>query len=194
MPALRPIDRWFIDEVLPHERRYLGVALRLTANADDARDLVQDAYAKLFTLDGWSAIDSPQSYVIRVIRNLAIERIRRARIVPFQQLVDADALDIADEAPGAFREVAAREEIARVVAAVQSLPERCRTVVLRRRFGNESPREIARSTGQSLSTLEKRLARGMQLLAAALSYDGAIGGKRTQHRHDEADDEDAASG
>jgi outer membrane receptor for ferrienterochelin and colicin len=47
MPELRPIDRWFIDEVLPHERRYIAVARALTGSEDDARDLVQEVYVTL---------------------------------------------------------------------------------------------------------------------------------------------------
>lgn len=175
MPEVRPIDRWFIDEVLPHERRYMAAALRLTSDSDDARDIVQEVYLKLFATDGWAAIDSPAAYVLRMIRNAGIERVRRARIVSFQQLAEIESFDIADEAPDPFREAAGRHELRRVKAALDTLPERCRAVVLRRRFSEETPSEIARATGQSLSTLEKRLTRGMQLLTAALSIDRPIG-------------------
>lgn len=178
MSSLRPIDRWFIDEVLPFEKRYLGAALRLARDAEEARDIVQEAYVKLFGIDGWSAIQSPPGYVLRMIRNIAIERMRRAQIVRFQQLAEIDSHDIPDDAPDPFREASGRHEVRRLKAALESLPERYRTVVIRRRLGEESPRQIAQATGQSLSTLEKRLARGMQLLTAALSWDGAASGRR----------------
>jgi len=173
MHELRPIDRWFIDEVLPHERRYIAAARALTANEDEARDLVQEAYVKLFSLNGWAAIESPPAYVLRMLRNLAIEHLRRAKIVSFRRLTETDAKNIWDEAPDQFRVMSAREQLSRVMLALEKLPERCRAVLLRRRLGDETPTEIARATGESISTLEKRLARGMQLLTRALEFQGA---------------------
>jgi len=172
MPELRPIDRWFIDEVLPHERRYIAAARALTANEDEARDLVQEVYVKLFSLNGWAAIESPPGYVLRMLRNLAIEHLRRAKIVSFRRLTETDAKNIWDEAPDQFRVMSAREQLSRVILALEKLPERCRAVLLRRRLGDETPTEIARATGESISTLEKRLARGMQLLTQALEFQG----------------------
>ena len=165
---LRPIDLWFIAQVLPHEAHFLAAARRLTGDPEVARDLVQEAFARLFTVDGWSAITAPRGYVMRMIRNMAIERLRRARIVRFEQLTAIEAFDVADDAPSAFRVRAARDEMRRVEAAVLTLPERCRDVVTLRRFEDHAPRDIARQLGVSLSTLEKRLARGLHLLALAL--------------------------
>ena len=172
MPNLRPIDRWFIDEVLPHERRYIAAARALTDSEDEARDLVQEVYVKLFSLDGWAAIESPPGYVLRMLRNLAIEHLRRSKIVSFRRLTEADAQDICDESPDPFRITSAREQLGKVMEALEKLPERFRAVLLRRRFEDETPTEIARATGETLSTLEKRLARGMQLLTQALAYQG----------------------
>lgn len=172
MPKLRPIDRWFIDEVLPHEKRYIAAARALTDSEDEARDLVQEVYVKLFSLEGWAAIESPPGYVLRMVRNLAIEHLRRAKIVSFRRLTEADAQNIWDESPDPFRITTAREQLSKVIEALEQMPERCRAVLLRRRFENETPTEIARATGESLSTLEKRLARGMQLLAQALAFQG----------------------
>jgi len=182
MPKLRPIDRWFIDEVLPHEKRYIAAARALTDSEDEARDLVQEVYVKLFSLDGWAAIESPPGYVMRMLRNLAIEHLRRAKIVSFRRLTEADAQNIWDESSDPFRVTAAREQLSKVMEALGKLPERCRAVLLRRRFADETPTEIARATGESISTLEKRLARGMQLLTQALAFQGMAVGARDSSR------------
>lgn len=167
-PKLRPIDRWFVDEVLPHERAYLDYARR-TLRDEDAGDLVQEAYAKLFTLDGWTAIANPPGYVMRMIRNIAIERIRQARVVTMQPMPPTAALEIADDMPDSFRVVAARTQMTRVQCAIASLPERCRIALVRRRLAEETPREIASDLGISISTFEKRLARAVELLTHALT-------------------------
>jgi RNA polymerase sigma factor (sigma-70 family) len=149
---------------------------------DEARDLVQEVYVKLFSLDGWAAIENPPGYVLRMLRNLAIEHLRRAKIVSFRRLTEADAQNICDESPDPFRIAAAREQLSKVMEALEKLPERCRAVLLRRRFEGETPTEIARATGESLSTLEKRLARGMQLLTQALAFQGTAAPVRDSNR------------
>lgn len=172
------MDRWFIDEVLPHERAYLDYARRTMRNDEEAGDIVQEVYSKLFTLDGWSAIANPPGYVMRMIRNQAIERIPRARVVAKQALPAPALLDIADDTPDAFRIVAARTQMERVHKAIATLPDRCRVALLRRRFAEETPREIASDLGISVSTFEKRLARAVELLTHAMTPQDRSAGER----------------
>jgi RNA polymerase sigma factor (sigma-70 family) len=190
MPATRPLDRWLIDEVLPHEARYLSVARRLTHDQDEAADLVQEALVKLMALHGWAAISSPRAYVIRSIQNIAIERMRRAKIVGFQQLSEFDTIDLKDDAPDPFHVAAGREQMARLSAALAALPERCRTVFIRRRFHEQLPGEIAADLGISRSTLEKRLARAIYLLTQAMQP----GDKRLDETQVERDSDIRAAG
>lgn len=168
-PQFRPIDRWFVDEVLPHEQAYLAYARRTVRNDDEAGDIVQEVYAKLFTLDGWSAIANPPGYVMRMIYNQSIERIRQARVVTMQPLPVPVMAEIADDMPDSFRIVAAQSQMARVQQAIAALPERCRIALVRRRFAEETPREIASDLGISVSTFEKRLARAVELLTRSLT-------------------------
>ncbi|HZF46059.1 MAG TPA: sigma-70 family RNA polymerase sigma factor [Sphingomonadaceae bacterium] len=172
MSALRPIDRWFIDEVLPHEPAFLDAARRLERDPEAASDLVQEAFLRLFGMDGWASIANPRHYVMRMLRNISIERLRRAKIVEFQRISDIDDFDVEDETPDQFRILAGQEMVGRVNAALNAMPERCRTVFIRRRFDEQPPREIASELGISLSTMEKRLARAVTLLARALDLGG----------------------
>jgi RNA polymerase sigma-70 factor (ECF subfamily) len=167
MSYLRDLDRWFIEEVLPHEPVYLAHARRFCGDAD-AADLVQDAYAKLFALETWRGLASPKAYTLTMIRNLAIQKLRRARVVSIRQIAGLDAGDLADEAPDAQRQTIDREQLRRLLKAVERLPDRCRQIVIMRRFEDKLPQEIARQLGLSISTLEKRLARGMFLLMQAM--------------------------
>lgn len=171
MPVLRPIDRWFIEEILPHESQFVGMATKLLGDPEAGRDLVQDVFLKVLTLDGWGAIDNPHAYVRRMLRNTAIERMRRARIVSFQQLTEIDSCEITAETPDPFRIAAGREEMARVQVALDGLPEPGRSLLIQRRLEGRSPTSMAQESGISLSTLEKRLARAYYLLARALGGD-----------------------
>lgn len=174
MSDLRDVDDWFIAEVLPHEARYLAVARRLAprdaATANDAADLVHDAYARLFASDGWRCIDDPRAYVLRMVHNLAIERLRRARIVRMEALTDLVALRQASDAPDSFDIASGRERLRMALDALSALPPKCRQVMELRRLHDVPPREIARRLGLSLSTVEKRLARAMVLITRAMAH------------------------
>jgi RNA polymerase sigma factor (sigma-70 family) len=166
---LRPIDEWFMDQVLPLEPMLLASARRLVDDREAARDLVQGAFLRILTVDGWAQIDAPHAYLLRMMRNLAFEKLRRARIARFDQLAMAEDFDIVDESPDAFRVVSGREQVARLDAVLKGLPERCRRVFVMRRIEERSPREIAQALGLSPSTLEKRLARAHYLIAQAFA-------------------------
>lgn len=171
MPILRPIDRWFVDEVLSHEPQFISTATRLLGDAEAGRDLVQEVFLKLLATEGWAAIENPRAYVLRMLRNTAILRMRRARIVSFRQLTEIDTCEMGDESPDPFRIAAGREEMARVQAALDSLPEPGRSLLIQRRLEGRSPTAISQESGISLSTLEKRLARAYHLLVRALGGD-----------------------
>jgi RNA polymerase sigma factor (sigma-70 family) len=169
LSQLRPIDQWFMDQILPLEPMLLASARRLVNDPDAARDLVQEAFTRLLTVDGWAQIDAPHPYLLRMMRNLAFEKLRRAKIARFEQLTLAEDFEVVDESPDAFRVVSGREQLARLDAALKALPERCRRVFVMRRIEERSPREIAKQLGVSPSTLEKRLARAHYLVAKALA-------------------------
>jgi RNA polymerase sigma-70 factor (ECF subfamily) len=171
MPILRPKDRWFVEEVLPHEAHFIQLASRLIGDPDNGRDLVHEAFLRLLTSEGWIGIKHPRSYVSTMLRNMAIEQFRRASIVSFQQLTEIDACVIGDEAPDPFRVAAGREEMNKVRVALNSLPESSRDLLIARRIEGRAPSVMSRERGISLSTLEKRLARAYFLLMRALKRD-----------------------
>lgn len=168
MSVIRPVDRWFVEEVLPHERELLERAKRLCVDGDEAHDLVQEVLMRMLSTEAWSAITNPKAYMVRMMRNLAVDRLRRSKIVEFRHIVDLEDFDIPDDAPDQHRIVEDRQRLADVSCALDTLPERCRTVFVRCRIEGQSPRRIAEELGLSLSTLEKRLARAIYLLTQAL--------------------------
>lgn len=167
MQWLREIDRWFIDEVLPHASSYRAKAIRLIG-PDDADDLVQEAYARIMTRTGFLAIVNPKNFVLTVIQNLAVDRFRKARLVSIADVAVLEVQQIRDPAPDAFRQAADRAELERLLLLLESLPPQCRRVVTMRRLQGMAPAEIAETLNLSVSTVEKHLARGLALLTKGL--------------------------
>lgn len=160
----RPIDIWFSTQVLPHESYFLRQARRWSKNAEEAFDLVQEAYLKLLQMDSWAAIRDPRSYTATMIRNLVLQRVRRDRIIAISDIPPPSLAEVRDETPDVFETIAAREALLGLIADVERLPPVCQRVIRMRKFEDRSPKEIAIALGIGLSTVETHLARGMQQL------------------------------
>lgn len=170
MAWLREIDTWLIETVLPAAPRHRALAERLVGPAE-ADDLVQEAYARLLSIESWREIASPIAFTHQIIRNLAYDRLRRARLVRIENVAALDLAAIADPAPDPYRAASASSELARIVALVEALPPQCRRVVRMRKFEGRSPREIAETLGLSVSTVEKHLAKGLAAITKGLAGD-----------------------
>lgn len=164
MTWLRDIDRWLIEAVLPHRAELKKHAARVVG-ADDADDLVQDALARLLSYANWREIANPRAFCLTIVRNLAIEKLRRARVVRLDAMA---ALDLADDAPDAFRRTAARIEVERLLAWIDELPPQCARVIRMRKIEGLPPRDIAVCLGITVSTVETHLAKGLARLTVRM--------------------------
>jgi RNA polymerase sigma factor (sigma-70 family) len=163
MSWLRPIDAWFASAILPHETALLDRARHWATDECEARDLLHEAYAQILQLESWDHIANPMAYMVRTMRNNALQRLRRARIVPMRPFTEQEA-ERPDPAPDSFSICADRAALSRLAAAIDRLPPACRRVVLLRKIEELPPRAIAERLDISLSTVEKHLARGLSLL------------------------------
>lgn len=130
-------------------------ALRITESVSDAEDCVQSAF-----LSAWQLlVDAPEpgnfkAYMYRAVRNAALDMVRRSgRAVP---------LDEAEEVPEA--DVDTSERDARLWRAVDSLPPRCRRILLMAKRDDMTHAEIAEELGLSVKTVENQLAKAMSRL------------------------------
>lgn len=160
-----------------------NLALRITGSSEDAEDCVQDAFLRAFsrlhTFRGEAAFST---WLFRVAINVANDTAkRRARQpLPASQLAAADsdgegpdletiAGGSAEQAPTPDEAAILRQRRDIVLAAVQSLPEHHRAVVLLYDFQGLSYDEIARITGTRVGTVKSRLNRARLALKELLT-------------------------
>ncbi|MEO7598208.1 MAG: sigma-70 family RNA polymerase sigma factor [Opitutus sp.] len=146
-------------------RRYLT---RFLGDANEAQDIAHDAYIRVYPRDGKAPPDNPQAFLYTTARNLAINRIKRRKISPFNHQ-EAHADTAPSPQPGVVQQVMARQELSHLKAAIAELPPGCRAVLLLRKVELLSHQEIADRLGIAVSTVEKQHARALRLLRAALS-------------------------
>ena len=61
-------------------RRYLT---RFLGDANEAQDIAHDAYLRVYPKDGKAPPENPQAFLYTTARNLAINRLKRRKIAPF---------------------------------------------------------------------------------------------------------------
>jgi RNA polymerase sigma-70 factor (ECF subfamily) len=165
--------QWVATHILPHEgevRAWLRRHVH-SLSPQDADDLIQDAYARLWSVD-FAHITNARGYLFAIIRNLLLENARRARIVPMERLGEIEMLRIPSEEPGPDRRVSARQELERLERMVAGLPEQCRRAFQLQKFQCLSQREIALKMNITERTVEKYLAIALGRVLDALKQDG----------------------
>jgi len=156
-----------------HYCRLYRIALGYLRQRDDALDVVQEAFVKVFQAAArWDGSADAGPWLSRVTVNLAIDRWRRNRRrgQTFSPLAEGDHLEVlADHGPAPDRRVLGREAGERVAVALEALPERQRAVVVLRHYQELSLEEIAGTLGMSLGTVKSSLHRALHRMRATLT-------------------------
>ena len=157
--------RWFVQEVHPHDaalKKYLRGSF---PSVRDVEDLVQESYLRVWQRHLLRPLSSARCFLYRVARNLAVDTLRRATISPVACVAEIAELPVADGQPDAAAITSVAEETAILLEAIESLPPRCREVLVLRKLGGLSIREIAHQLGISEGTVELHGAKGMRRCA-----------------------------
>ncbi len=169
--------REFEDEALIHLDTLYNVALRLTGNASDAEDLVQDTIIKAFRAwDKYEPGTNCRAWLVTILRNTFINQFRREAKRPtpvqYDSVEDISVFEtVQDRDPaGTFFRFIVDDEVKR---AIQDLPEEFRVPVVLSDVEGMGYAEIAEILDVPVGTVKSRLFRGRRRLQQRL-YDYAL--------------------
>jgi len=156
---IRSGDRAALGEVYDrHASVAMAVALRVVADREQAEDLVHDAFVAI-----WQKIDrfdpargSLRSWIVTIVRNRAIDRLRGTR--PSIEIGEADERSLLRSGPNpTWDDVLAQLGAEQLRTALDGLPAEQRQAIELAYFGGRTYREIATLTGVPLGTANGRL-------------------------------------
>ncbi len=162
MEPEREQAKWFVDEVLPHERDVRAWLARRFPDVSDIDDVMQDAFARCLKATAAGPVANPRAFLFVTARNLALNHLRRRRYERPPGRQEEDAMTIVDELTGPQESVAKREELQHLIRAIQSLPRRCRQVMTLRKIYGFSQQEVADRLGISVHTVEAQSSIGLR--------------------------------
>ena len=149
--------------------RVHGVAVRLLRDRDEAEDVAQETFLKV-----WRKIElyDPdkarlETWVTRIAMNACYDRLRKKR----ESQISEDAPEQVDGAASAESRLTGADALGRVRAAVADLPDRQKLALQLCHFQDHTNIEAAQIMEISVEALESLLARARRSLKAKLAAD-----------------------
>ena len=164
---------WLGRNIFPHEaalRQWL--ARRPSGWGMDVDDIIQESYAILAGLDRVDHINAPRNYFSEVAKSVVLRSLRRSRVVMIDAQSQAAILEVPEAAPDAERILSDRQELERVSAFIDRLPDRCREVFILRKLRGLSQKDVAAELGIAESTVEKHMVKALASLINAFGRGG----------------------
>jgi RNA polymerase sigma-70 factor (ECF subfamily) len=158
------VEGRFEAEALPYLKALYSTACRLTRNAHDAEDLVQETFLRAFRSFGsFESGTNVRAWLYTILHRTRIDGLRKSGRAPRSVELLEDTCSVA---PAQEALACGQEDIERALA---SLPENFRAAVILRDVEDLSYEEIARALSVPIGTVMSRIHRGRALLRAALT-------------------------
>jgi len=162
--------------VASHERMVYQLALHLLGDRDEALDLCQEVFLRVFrTLHAFRGQSALRTWIYRIAINQARNRQRwwrrrrRADQVQLEQhVLEHGELRQQGDADAPDRALARKEMAGRLWAALDALPFDQRSAIVLREIDGLSYEEIAESLNVAVGTVKSRLTRARQTLRREL--------------------------
>ena len=177
--------------VTAYERKVYNYALRSTGNEQDAMDITQEVFLRVFrSLSGFKEESSFSTWLYRITFNICIDFSRKNAkrnensLSLDSEAADGKELELPDErhAPeAAYDRKELREEIA---GAILRLSEQHREVLVMREINGLSYAEIAEVLELEEGTVKSRIARARENLRKIIVAAGNIFGPKASNSHE----------
>ena len=173
--------RAFEELLKRHQDRVYSMALRYTGNQDDAFDISQEVFLKVWrALPGFKQEAKFSTWLYRIVMNVCTDHHRSSskyQTVPLirqEEEREAEPLDLPDETYSPERALMDADLSAALKKAVSGLREEFKQVFLMRELGDMSYTEIAAALHIEEGTVKSRLFRARKELQEMLKKSGNL--------------------
>lgn len=164
-------EKAYRELIAIYQRPVFSLAMRMLRGAEDAEDVTQETFVRVFrSLDRYDSSRPFAAWIFTIAARLSIDHLRRRRLrpVPLTQRDpdsgDERTLDVPDPSPGPETLASFEEEERRTQDLIDTLPPHYRIVVMLRHQQDLSYEEIAEALELPLGTVKARIHRARALL------------------------------
>jgi RNA polymerase sigma-70 factor (ECF subfamily) len=151
---------------------------RFTYDVEDARDVTQDVFIKVYgALDSFDPRFKFSTWLFRIAGNAAIDHLRRRRVrtLPLEhppgENGETREADPPETRPNPLEDLSRQRLREALSAAIDRLPDDYRELISLRHYGEMPYEEIAELKGMPLGTVKNKLFRARQALRDLLPKD-----------------------
>lgn len=166
-PGVGPSDS-STSEVYARDGQLLAYLTRKFPGERDLEDAVQESYLRLWRARVAVPVNSVSAFLLRVARNVVLDRYRRRLTRREAELGTSRTENIIDEGADVVETVSTHEKELLLATALATLPSRAHEVVVLCKLKGLSHGEAARRLGISKRTVDEHLRRGMKRLGEEL--------------------------
>ena len=165
---------------IKYRNRIYGVVYNLTSNREDAADLTQEVFLKVFRgIHSFHGEASLRTWIYRIaLHELSNSRRwwcrHQSREIPMETPVNCESNELrlkdtlVDQSCSPYEQAESAEIRERVEAALLLVPEPFRTALILRDIEGFAYEEIVEITGSAMGTIKSRIVRGRQCLKQVL--------------------------
>lgn len=157
----------FRNDILPLKEKLFRTALRITLDATEAEDVVQDTLIRVWNKrEEWPEIVSIEAYCLTICRNLAIDRNERAGA---DRVSLNESLHTLTDISTPSERLEQQESLKLARRLLEELPERQKQIVELREIEGKSYKEIAQTLNISEEQVKVNLFRARQKIKKQFS-------------------------
>jgi RNA polymerase sigma-70 factor, ECF subfamily len=157
----------FDDLIRRYERKVYNFAYRLCGNYDEASDVASETFVRVYNaVQNFRGDSSFITWLFRIVTNVYLDEKKRQRARPYQSLEEIIELEetavrrqIEDPEPTPDQRAELRERTDILQAAIDSLPDYQRMMIVMYHTENKSYEEISEILDLPIGTVKSRLNR-----------------------------------
>jgi RNA polymerase sigma-70 factor (ECF subfamily) len=156
-----------------YARMVYNVCVRMTGNKEEAEDVTQDVFIKVFnSINSFREDAKLSTWVYQIAVNICINKLRRNKVIRFLSPdfweEEKGGKEMADNSLSPEKTLEKSEMQLIVQNSINALPAKQRTAIILSRYEELSYKEISGIMGLSLSSVESLLFRAKENLAKKL--------------------------
>ena len=159
-----------------YQQKVYNIALRMLGNKEDASDIAQEVFIKVYkSIGGFKEEASLSTWIYRIATNVCLDELRKrkkTKIVSIDSTIQLEESEVSmqmpDERPQPDELLTQKELKQEVQKAINNLKEEHKTVIILRDINGYSYEEIAKILDCTLGTVKSRINRARNALKSIL--------------------------
>jgi len=172
----------FEQLILQYEKRIYNYCYRMTNNQEDAEDLAQEVFIKVYkSLHSFKGSSQFSTWIYRIAYNTCVDKFRKEKmvLVSLTQNDEEDKdMDLPSHEPLPEDQIVSREQYQALRECISTLKPEYKTAVILRDIQNYTYEEIADILNIPLGTVKSHISRGRAALRDALAARGMLYGAK----------------